>query len=540
MKLVTAAVMRDMDRRTIVDFHVPGIVLMENAALRVVEEIDRRHAPLDGRRVVVACGKGNNGGDGLAIARHLVVRLHASVEVWTLFDPDLSVDGDAGANLAMARAAGVPLRHYAGDAAVSDFVDALAHADLVVDAIFGTGFHGAAAGPVARMIDAIGGVSSRVVAVDIPSGVDADTGSVSGPAVRAALTVTFALPKIGLFCFPGADHTGELVVGDLSMPRVVGAEAPAAAWVTAVEDIQRWIPGRTNGRDTNKGHYGHAVVLAGSPGLLGAARLAALAAARTGAGLVTLAVPSGLHDLAMSGGSPVVMTRGLAQTARGTFAAGAVAEALDLCRKGSALAIGPGLGGTEDAETARFVYDIMTRSTLPVVVDADALNILSATTDGPAVVSGRSAATVLTPHPGEMGRLLARKTSDVQADRLGAVRDAVDRYGCTVLLKGARTLIASPDGRVHLNTTGHPGMGTGGAGDVLTGIVVALLGMGLEPHAAAAAGAYIHGLAGDLVAGRHGGTAGLIADDLVSAIPPALGRCQQGRLSPAAHEFIRG
>ncbi|MEO7719922.1 MAG: NAD(P)H-hydrate dehydratase [Capsulimonas sp.] len=526
MNVATSQEMREIDRRTIEEFGVPSLILMENAALRVVETLAARH-PLAGARVAVVCGKGNNGGDGLAIARHLAVRMGADVTVWLAARPEETLSADAAANLAMAEKIGLTIHRIDGDIP-ADLASLLASSKIVIDALLGTGFRGTLEGVGASLVDAINAARTAgvfVAAVDIPSGVEADTGNVNGQAVSASLTVTFALPKIGLLVFPAADYVGELVVGDIATPRALLESVSAR--VTEAGDIARWLPARVNGRDANKGKFGHVTVFAGSAGFLGAAALSAEAAARTGSGLVTLAVPEGLLTAAMSVANPVVMTAGLPQTARQTFSSQALDEALALAAKGTAAAIGPGLGGVQDEGLRKFVREFTARCSVPLVIDADALNALSMEPDrGAAIIRGRAAATVLTPHPGEMGRLLGVSTAQVQEDRVGNVRAAAKTYGCVVLLKGARTLISNADGRLTINTTSNPGMATGGSGDVLTGVIATLLGQKLAAADAAAAGAYVHGLAGDLAAQDFGGAAGLIARDIIEYLPKAIGKCQ--------------
>jgi len=517
LKLTSAAQMREMDRRTIGDFGVPGLILMENAALRVVEAMTERFGPLRGKKVTVVCGKGNNGGDGLAIARHLETRLGAEVTVNVVADPE-DYAGDAAASYKMARAFGLDIRH--GHPHLASGVD------IVVDALLGTGITGGVQGRMAGIINAMNDSGRPVVSVDVPSGLDVDTGEVEGACVRAALTVTFALPKLGLMVYPGAEYVGELVVADIGMPRAVMAAEDVLVSATEASDVAAWLPVRINGRDSNKGKFGHVTVFAGSAGFAGAPVLTSEAAARAGAGLVTLAVPEKLQDAVMARVSPVVMTRGLAETDAGAFAGEAVGSALALAAKGTAAALGPGLGGAEDEETRAFVRAFVSRCPVPLVIDADALNCLASEPDrGASAVKCRTVPTILTPHPGEMGRLLGTDTQAVQAGRRAAAEQAARAYGCVVLLKGARTLIAAPDGRLAVNTTSNPGMATGGSGDVLSGLLAALLAGGLAAWEAAVAGAYLHGLAGDLAAKAQGGPAGLIATDLVALLPAAIARC---------------
>lgn len=523
MKITSAAQMREMDRQTIEDYGVSSIVLMENAAHCVVEAIAHRYSPLRGRQIAIVCGKGNNGGDGLAIARHLATRYGVDVTLWLATDP-ARFAGDAAVNYALSQKFGLPIRSIGSD--LAELTACLPRADLIVDALLGTGIKGAVTGTMAGVIEAINGSRRDVIAVDLPSGLNADTGMVDGPCIRATVTVTFALPKYGLVEFPGVNFVGELVVGDIGMPRAVMQAPHVQTWVTDAGDVAGWLPSRAETRDSNKGKFGHVFVFAGAQGFVGAPVLTAEAAARTGAGLVTLAVPQEVQNAIMSRVSPVVMTKGLPQTEQGTVARDAVEGALKLVEKADASALGPGLGGVENEETQAFVRDFVSRCPVPLVIDADALNILAAEPDhGASLLQRRAAPTVLTPHPGEMGRLLGTSTKEVQADRRGAVETAAKTFGCVVLLKGSRTLIADPNGNLHINTTGNSGMATGGAGDTLTGMIAALLANHLVPCEAAVAGAYLHGLAGDLVAKEHGGKAGLIATDLIEALPQAIGQC---------------
>ena len=404
LKLTTAAQMREMDRQTIEDYGVPSIVLMENAALRVVDVIAERFGPLRGKRIVVVCGKGNNGGDGLAIARHLATRFGADVSVHLAADPADYV-GDAAVQYKMAQAFGLSV-HASGPPRIGGGKGA-----LVVDALLGTGIKGGVEGHLAETVDAMNASYAPIVAVDVPSGLNADTGEVGGACVKATLTVTFALPKVGLMVYPGAEYVGELVVADIGMPKQVTAADTVQVYATEVVDVALWLPARVNGRDSNKGKFGHVTVFAGSAGFAGAPTLSAEAAARTGAGLVTLAVPQSIQNALMARVSPVVMTRGLPETSGGAFSVEAVDAALKLAGRGTVAAIGPGLGGADSDDLRAFVREFVTRCPVPLVIDADALNCLAKEPDrGASVVKSRSAATILTPHPGEMGRLLGTDT----------------------------------------------------------------------------------------------------------------------------------
>ncbi len=517
MKLASVAQMREMDRKTIEDCGLPSLVLMENAARCVVDEMERRFAPLAEKRVAVVCGKGNNGGDGLAVARHLATRSKASVTIWLAAPPD-NFAGDAAANLRLAHSFGLELL----PTGQSDFADMLTRADVIVDALLGTGLTRGADGETAKVIDAMNAANRPIVAVDVPSGLNADTGEADGAGVNATITITFALPKFGLLVYPGTEFAGELVVADIGMPRAVMAAEDIFVQTTEPADIARWLPKRLPGRDSNKGKFGHVTVFAGSVGLVGAACMTAEASARNGAGLTTLAVPPDALTAAMTTVSHVVMTRGLPFTPDG------VEAALALAKKGTVAALGPGLGGADNDDTHAFVREFVRQCPVPLVIDADGLNALASEPDrGVSLVKQRPAPTILTPHPGEMARLLGMDTKIVQADRRGAVEQAAREFGCVVVLKGMRTLTADPNGHLFVNTTGNPGMATGGTGDVLTGVIAACLAQGLDARPAAACGVFLHGLAGDLAAAAQDGFAGLLATDLLSQLPRAIARCQE-------------
>jgi NAD(P)H-hydrate epimerase len=509
-----------MDRETIDAFGVPGIVLMENAALGAVDEIVRRWGPLAGKRVSVVCGKGNNGGDGLAVARHLSARFGAAVTVWLTEDPEGGGSADFLANLEMARRFGVTVRPIEGWAT---FDNELAVSDFIVDAILGTGIAGSVRPDAARGITAINASKRPVVSIDVPSGLNSDTGAIGDPTVKAAVTVTFAFSKPGLHLFPGAEQAGEVVVHDIGFPAAVRNKPEVNILVTSASDVASWVPSRESARDTNKGNFGKILLLAGSPGFAGAASLAAHGAARSGAGLVTLGVPKSIYDVLMTRAPETVMTRSFADTSAGVFTNSALKAVMAACEGVDAVGIGPGITATDSA-TREFVHRFVRDCPAPLILDADALNALASLGDhGASIVRARSAATILTPHPGELGRLLGTNAATVQEDRLGAVREAASEFGCVVLLKGTRTLIASPDGALAINETGNPGMASGGMGDVLTGVATVFAAQVKDPWRAAAAAAWVHGLAGDIAAERVG-RAGLLAGDVADALPAALVR----------------
>ena len=505
-KVATAEEMRDLDRRAGDEFGVPSIVLMENAGRHVARAALDTLGGAKGKRVTVIAGRGNNGGDGFVAARHLR-DAGADVSVFLLASPE-DVKGDAKTNLDALLESGLPVK---SSESISKIESALAHSDLVIDAIFGTGLRGEVTGPAADAIGAMNRCGRPVIAVDLPSGLDADTGGIWGVCVRASRTVTFALPKIGMFIYPGADCIGELTVVDIGIPRElhegIQTEVPGVEWVMSR------LPDRP--ADAHKGTFGTVLVIAGSPGFTGAAAMAGEAALRSGAGLSTVAVPIGLQDV-MAAKLTEVMTAGLPQTEDRTFAADAADPALNLAEKATSVVLGCGIG--THPQTKEFVDGFVRSARRPMVIDADGLNCLVQDAEA---LRGPHCDLVLTPHPGEMARLLGTTSAEVQSNRIGAAKEAASRFGSVIVLKGARTVIADPSGRAFINLTGNSGMATGGTGDVLAGAIGALLAQGLSALDAAVCGVYIHGRAGDIAAEMLG-QAGMIAGDVLRALPLAL------------------
>jgi ADP-dependent NAD(P)H-hydrate dehydratase / NAD(P)H-hydrate epimerase len=521
MNLLTNEQMRQCDKLVIEKYGVPGIVLMENAALRIAEEIRTRYAPLKGQRVAVVCGKGNNGGDGIAVARHLVTREEANVTIW-LAEPMDQASPDAAINLMIARNYGIDVQ------TISDVDWFLAHlqaSTVVVDAVLGTGITGDPRPAAAVAIDTTNKCGRPVVSIDVPSGLNADNGTAGSPTVQATVTVTLAMPKLGLYLYPGAALAGECVTVDIGFPQDVLTDSSFATIAAEKRDITTWLPKRSAGRDSNKGKFGAIAIVAGSPGFLGSACLASEGAGRTGAGLVTLAVPSSIFEPAMARAPEPIMTHALASSEDGTFAESAAEEALRFVSKPTSVAFGCGVGHGDSVRS--FARRFIGGCNKPLVLDADALTILSLEPDrGALLLKSRKYPTVLTPHPGEMGRLLGISTAGVQADRLKAVREAAAYFGAVVVLKGQATLVAAPDGRLAVNTTGNPGMATGGSGDVLTGVTVTLLSQVDDPYYAVVTAVFIHGLAGDLAAQALGAT-GILATDIAKYLPAAIASCYE-------------
>lgn len=514
----TAEEMRRLDRRAIEELGIPGAVLMENAGRGAAAAIRARlgalGAPRRGARVAIVCGKGGNAGDGFVVARWLR-RWGVRPAVLLVFPP-AEITGEARAKLQALRRAGIRPVHLADERPAAAM---LADADVVVDALLGTGSRGAPAGPVARAIALMNKSGRPVVALDVPSGLDADGGPPPGAAVRARLTLTFAGLKRGLVTGPGVDLAGEVQVIPIGVPQ---GEVARAARVFQLEagDVAPHLPPRP--RDAHKGSYGHVLIVAGALGKTGAAALAALGALRSGAGLVTVATAASQQ--------PVVaallleaMTAALPETPARTLALDAVKAVEELAAARDAVALGPGIGLAEETqEAARALAAHLPR---PMVVDADGLTALAGRLD---LVRGAPAPRCLTPHPGEAARLLGGSTADVQRDRIAAARELAARSGAHAVLKGAGSVLADPDGRVVVNPTGNPGMASGGTGDVLTGMIGAFLARGLAPDAALRTAVYLHGSAGDLAAARVGEEA-LIARDLVAALPEAFRRLRDER-----------
>lgn len=502
MKILSAAQMREIDRLT-VERGIPGLVLMENAGNRVVDFLRETLAPLDRHRVVVVCGKGNNGGDGFVVARQLFTRkLCAALTVVELFD-SASLSGDAAANRKMLDVCGCPVvREFPTDATI------------VVDAILGTGLSGPAKGP---SLDAIRALHSRFplakrVSIDIPSGLPTDGAHATGEFVRADYTVTFTAPKPSQCLSPVYENVGALTVVPIgSPPELYEANRDCNLNLTTPDDLRSLFAPRPV--NSNKGMYGHVLVAGGSFGKSGAPAMAGLGAYRSGAGLVTVAVPK--SALAMVAAlRPELMTEPLEETASGRLSLAGAEPIFALLKKMTVLALGPGVGTEE--ETVHLVRRIYEEAELPAVVDADALNALAG--DLPRTDRTR----ILTPHPGEMGRLTGKSAKDVQADRLGIARQFAHDCGATVVLKGDRTIIAFPDGESWVNPTGSPALASGGTGDVLTGMIAGLVAQHPgEWKRAVLAAVWLHGRCG-FFAGEHWGVEAALATDILEFLPQAM------------------
>ncbi|MFZ5596057.1 MAG: NAD(P)H-hydrate dehydratase [Bacillota bacterium] len=509
MKVVTALQMREIDRRAMEDFKIPGIVLMENAGKSVVDIVrEKLGGVVYGKNVAVFCGKGNNGGDGLVAARHLF-NMGADVRVIFLEKPE-KITGDAAVNLEIWQRTGQKIYTVAQKEDLNAVRLILVRTDIIIDAIYGTGFRGKVKDLPGRVIEAVNAAGKPVIAVDVPSGLEADTGSVNGPCIRAGITVAFGLPKVGVLLEPGAGYAGELRVADISIPPVLLDDEKLNCNLVDFNMVRGWLTPRSS--SSHKGDYGRVLVLGGSRGMAGAACLAAGAAARIGAGLVTLVVPGAIYYPVASLLPEVMVYPAPGEEA---FSKEAMAVISGMLERADVLAIGPGLSA--GPETGELVRKILASVCIPTVLDADGLNALAGHTG---IFKKVKAPLVITPHPGEMARLAGMATDGVQRDRLGVARSFSADWGVTLVLKGAKSIIALPDGTAYINPTGNPGMATGGSGDVLTGVIAGLIAQGMDVAGAAAAGVYIHGLAGDRAA-LEKGMMGLIAGDILEALPLA-------------------
>lgn len=521
-KLVTPDEARQMDKAAVELYGMDGIVLMENAGAavaRTAAEVgaERRGclAPWCGWSAgkLSACifaGKGNNGGDGFVAARHLVgCGIDVAVYVTGALD---GISGDARTNLDILRNMGVDVVPLASEEAWSSAASDLARADVAVDAILGTGAKGAPSGEAARAISIMNESHAPIIAVDVPSGVDACNGSIEGTCITAHTTVTLALPKTGLLMYPGAAYVGHLIVDHIGLPAALIDSPKIKTSLVGPDDVSSSLPLRKP--EAHKGDCGRVLVVAGSRGMAGAAVLASMSALRTGAGLVFLATPESVASQ-VSAAATEVITIPLPETSRGAIHRSAADRILEKAAKCNAVVVGPGLTASEDSSLV--VEALVAKCRVPMVLDADALNVLAGRQDIP----GQAAAPlILTPHPGEMSRLTGARTEEINDDRLGWARRAAHLLGAVVVLKGARTVTATPGGVAYLNPTGNPGMATAGSGDVLSGVVGSLLAQGVPSVRAALAAVFLHGLAGDIAA-LEVGVNGMVARDILLRIPKA-------------------
>ncbi|HWF85253.1 MAG TPA: NAD(P)H-hydrate dehydratase [Vicinamibacterales bacterium] len=510
MRILNAAQMREADRRTIEEIGIPSLVLMENAGRQVVAAMEAVHSDLLERQVAILCGRGNNGGDGFVVARTLVQR-GVDVSVF-LMGRVADVRGDARTNLEILGRLGVTVVEVDDSQAWELHFSEVSNCTLIVDAIFGTGLNAPLSGFIESVVTDINASGIPVVSIDVPSGLSADSCDPPGTSIEAGMTVTLAAPKLPLVLPPGELRAGDIVIADIGIPAGVleMVDGPLVDLLTRA-GMRELLPPRV--ADSHKGDYGRVLIVAGSRGKTGAAHLAAVGALRSGAGLVTVATPARCQDVVAAMG-PEYMTEAIDETDEG-LDVDAVDRILELAR--DVIAIGPGLGQLPG--TRRFVTSLVDRATMPLVIDADGLN---AFTGDPDRLSGRDGRDVIiTPHPGEMARLVGMTIDEVQRSRLEIARNFASAHHVYVVLKGHRTLIATPDEKVFINPTGNPGMATGGTGDVLTGMIAAWLAQLLDAEAACKLAVYLHGMAGDLADADEGEVA-LTSADLAAHLGDAV------------------
>ncbi|MGI5876601.1 MAG: NAD(P)H-hydrate dehydratase [Dethiobacteria bacterium] len=510
MKLVSGKKMGAIDREAIEQLGIPGLMLMENAGLQVVKFIQSNWKSPGKGKIIIICGKGNNGGDGFVISRHLH-RLGYHLETWAMGDIS-DYKGDAAVNYHVLLQLGFTVFQASKDNLLGRLSD-LGETDLIVDALLGTGIENLVRGPLKKIIAAINDSAAEVVAIDIPSGISADSGAVMGTAVKANYTVTFALPKRGLLLFPGVKYAGRVLVVDIGIPKKLTGCSEIKENLITGYFVQARLPRRQ--LDSHKGSNGRVLILAGSPGMTGAATMAGEAALRGGAGLVYVGTAEEISYI-VEGKLKEVITLGFPGDGKGNMTVDGVKQIAKQAGNCQALAFGPGL--KPDAETLKLYSELAKEINVPMVVDAGGLGALALS---PEILLKNNRSLILTPHPGEMSRLTGIDIANVQQKRWELAAAKAAEWNAVVVLKGTNTVIALPNGDVYINPTGNPVLATAGTGDLLTGLIASLLAQGLQPEMAAICGVYIHGLAADLLSSESG-KAGFIAGDVLQMFPRAI------------------
>jgi len=501
MKIATRDIVREIDNTTIKKYGIPGLILMENAG-RAVSTVILSQYP-EAEKISVFCGGGNNGGDGFVIARHLI---SAGKEVTTyLLQNKNDYKGDAKTNLEALRKISKDVKK------ISSNFSNYKKSDLIVDSIFGTGINDEVKGTVKKIIGEINSLRTPKISVDLPSGLDSDSGVPLGIAVKADSTVTFIVLKLGITIYPGIEYTGKLFIADITTPKRL--EDKISCELITFGKCKNIIKNRP--ADTHKGTYGHTLVIAGSSGKTGAAFLCAHSAVRSGSGLVTIGAPkSVIKSIEEKIVEP--MSEGLNDNGKGYFTEESLPDAVHNLKSKTSLAIGPGISTNRNTE--KFVLGLLRKSRIPVVADADAINIIARNKN---ILKKLKAPVILTPHPGEMARLAGTNTKDIQKNRIEYAGNFAVSYKCYVVLKGARSVIATPNGHIYINPTGNPGMSSGGMGDVLTGVIAGLLAQNYTAVEACILGTFIHGLSGDMASEKIG-KSGITATDIANGIPSAI------------------
>jgi ADP-dependent NAD(P)H-hydrate dehydratase / NAD(P)H-hydrate epimerase len=521
MLLVTAKQMQEMDRQTIESFGIPGLVLMENAGRGAFDFLFKKFKGIKKQKVAVLAGRGNNGGDGFVIARYLMEK--GVAVTCFLFSSKDKVKGDAKVNLDLAQKLCDLSRcnqyktseivEIPNTDAFKKYKTSIVHHDFFIDAILGTGLNSNVRGFFKDIIELINSLAQPVFSIDIPSGLNSDTGQPLGIAVKADATATFAFAKRGHILYPGNIYTGDLKVIDIGIPQFITKKSNIKLSLMKKKKIAALFNPRQF--QSHKGSYGHLLVIAGSAGKTGAAGLCSNAAMRSGTGLVTLGIAKSLNKII----EPMViepMTSLLPEKERGYLSDNCFDNIKLLLKGKQALALGPGIGTKKS--TKQLINKLIEASEVPLILDADALNCIA---QKPEILKIKKAPAILTPHPGEMARLCNMKTSYIQNNRLETALDFAEQYNVILILKGAQTIVCFPDGQSHICPTGNPGMASGGMGDILTGIIAGFCAQGFSPESASLAGVYIHGLCADILADDMG-KFGFLATDMVRIIPKAI------------------
>lgn len=506
MKACYASQMRCVDKAASEIGSIPSVVLMENAAIACVSELKSEFGNLSRKRIAIFCGKGNNGGDGFAIARHLCT-VGAEASVYLVCGNEFQ--GDAKINFDIIKKMNINIDTISDTENLKYLIRSY---DIIIDAIYGTGIHGTVGGISYDVINEINENSRYTLSVDIPSGINADSGEICGICIKADKTVTFAAYKIGMLMFPAADYVGEAVVADISIPDYILEGQGIRVNVTDERFVRKNFPPRMN--NSQKGDYGKVLVIAGSTGMTGAAYLASQSAVISGSGLVTLALPSRLNE-AMEAKTTEVMTLPLPEI-NGHISADAIDAVLKAVDKADSILIGPGMGVSIDA--VRILEAVLNHSKVPVIIDADGINAAAKNMD---ILSGCTCPVIFTPHAVEMSRLTGLEKDYIEENRLVVSKEFAEEYGVCVILKGHRTVVTGQDGEQYINITGNPGLATGGSGDVLAGITASMAARGIGETTAAAMAVYIHGLAGDIAKDIRG-IESVTASYVMECIPNAI------------------
>ncbi len=509
MYIVTSDEMREIDEKTIREYGVSGGILMENAAINTLMAMQREFGPVFYRKVCVFCMPGNNGGDGMALARHLKNE-GAIPKIFLAGDPE-KVKGEARVNFEAAKKYGIEIENINSEKDLEKYRYEIMSCDIIVDALIGLGLKKDIEGFPAKLMMFLNALGKPIVSVDVPAGVDADTGAIKGAAIRAALTVTFGLPKRGLCVYPGLDYTGKLVVSDISLPQEL-LNRPRQGVLITRDMAVPMLPARE--QNANKGHFGPILIIGGAPGMSGAVTMAAKAALKSGAGVVMACVPAGVEQVIKSRLDEVI-TIGLPQTPEGYLSEKSFDRIAKLSEKAKVVALGPGLGRAKQPfALARKIVGEINRA---MVVDADGLNAVS---ENKKCLKNLKKDVILTPHIGEMARLASAGIEDVIRDKIKILKEFITENPVNVLLKDGRSMVMDTDFNLYVNTTGNPGMATPGSGDVLTGLTAALMAHGIPAAQAGIAANYVHGFSGDILSPETG-EEGMIASDIIEGLPKA-------------------